>query len=794
VSVTLDGVVRTCFGAAIVLLAGFGMVTYRQQARYAQVTQRAERSHQIIAELQDLAREVTEVESAARGYVATGRDSYLTPYAGADEQAARTLASLQALFDGDADRQKQLEALRALVDEKLTYHRQMIELRAQMSPNADTGMLLTGEGRRLSDQIRLSINHIQEDEQARLTRRLSEEEASGAKLTTAVLAGTVAGLAVLVVAYLHLSGEVRRRKRSEEKLRRSQQLYAVLSRISQAVVRTRTQRELFEAACRIAVEDGGFRMAWVGLLAPATQTVDPVAHHGLEQEYLKNLQVSIADEPAGRGPTGTALRTGAHCICDDIQADPGMLPWREEALKRGYRSSAAFPITTSGGLTAAFCVYADQPGMFGQENVALLDEVTAELSHGLERIDEAVRREKAEQAVRMQAEIIDQVHDSVISTDLDGIVTTWNKGAERLTGYAKHEAIGRHVSLLYPEEERVFLQNEVIAPLNRQGNHEVTVRMRKKSGENFYAHLSLSLLRDAEGAATGMIGYAMDVTEAKRAEEEIRTLNQELERRVSERTEELRIANEQLEQRNQEVEQANRMKSEFLARMSHDLRTPMNAIVGFSDLLAEQGEGPLNETQQLFVQRIQAGAKHLLDLISDLLDLSKIEAGRMALRREEFSAADAVNDVVSVLRPLADVKGISLNSSVPGRLSVHADRTRFKQVLYNLVSNAVKFTPQGGSVQVEARQQQDSVLFAVTDTGIGISAQDQEAIFNEFHQAHAGEAQAREGTGLGLAISRRLVELHGGSIWVESEPDRGSRFSFTLPVEPPEEMAGSAEA
>jgi signal transduction histidine kinase len=268
----------------------------------------------------------------------------------------------------------------------------------------------------------------------------------------------------------------------------------------------------------------------------------------------------------------------------------------------------------------------------------------------------------------------------------------------------------------------------------------------------------------------------------RQAETTASRLNEDLERRVKERTAELAHLNRQLEERNREVERANRMKSEFLARMSHELRTPLNAIIGFSDLLAEESAGPLSQKQKRFVDHVSTGARHLLQLINDVLDVSKIEAGKTRLSLTDFLAADAIAEVLSVVMPLAESKEIGTNSSVGTDLVIHADRVRFKQILYNLLNNAVKFTPERGKVDVEAFPDKKSVRICVADTGAGIPAEEQLSIFEEFHQVGDTTKSANEGTGLGLTITKRLVELHGGRIWVESQPGEGSRFIFTMPL------------
>ncbi len=256
----------------------------------------------------------------------------------------------------------------------------------------------------------------------------------------------------------------------------------------------------------------------------------------------------------------------------------------------------------------------------------------------------------------------------------------------------------------------------------------------------------------------------------------------ELERRVRERTIQLAVANKELDLRNREVERATQLKSKFLASMSHELRTPLNAIVGFSDLLADEGPGQLNDKQKRFVNHIKQGAAHLLQLINDILDLSKIEAGQLELRCEQFLVKDALPEVLSTIRPLAMAKNIQVQQKLGTDRPVYADRVRFKQILYNLLSNAVKFTPKDGRITLECTDSAEFVCISVADTGIGIRPEEQVVVFEEFRQVEGGQDSTREGTGLGLAITKRLVEQQGGKISLMSEPGKGSRFTFTLPV------------
>ena len=239
----------------------------------------------------------------------------------------------------------------------------------------------------------------------------------------------------------------------------------------------------------------------------------------------------------------------------------------------------------------------------------------------------------------------------------------------------------------------------------------------------------------------------------------------------------------EIEEKSRQVEAANRHKSEFLANVSHELRTPLNAIIGFSEVLLEKMFGELNEKQSEYVGDILSSGRHLLSLINDILDLSKIEAGRMELEVTKFDLPSALENALILVRERVTRHGIKLERVVDEELGDFVgDERKIKQILLNLLSNAVKFTPEGGQIKVEARLGDSAVIISVADTGIGIAPADQETIFEEFRQVGTTYAQKREGTGLGLTLTRKFVEMHGGKIWVESKLAKGSTFTFTLPI------------
>jgi PAS domain S-box-containing protein len=340
-----------------------------------------------------------------------------------------------------------------------------------------------------------------------------------------------------------------------------------------------------------------------------------------------------------------------------------------------------------------------------------------------------------------------------------------NRAAIEAYGYSRGEFLSMTIRDIRPPEDVPALV-ETISALANDMHTDGVWRHLKKDGTVIQVEIiAYSLTFDGRDAD---FVIAVDITERERAQEERERF-----------TARLKAANSELELRNREVERATKVKSKFLASMSHELRTPLNAIVGFSDLLSDESPGPLNPKQKRFITHIKNGSAHLLQLINDILDLSKIEAGLLELRCEDFQVEDALPEVLSIIRPLAMTKNIQIGEEIQSDPAVHADRIRFKQVLYNLLSNAVKFTPRDGRIDVACTEDAGMVSVSVTDTGVGIRPEDHAMVFEEFRQVEGAASQ--QGTGLGLAITKRLVEQQGGNISLTSELGQGCRFTFTLP-------------
>ena len=416
----------------------------------------------------------------------------------------------------------------------------------------------------------------------------------------------------------------------------------------------------------------------------------------------------------------------------------------------------------------------------GHGSIVILTDVTAlrASEHAIQDLTE--EGEKAQSRAREHMrfrELLEAAPDAIIEVDQEGRIALLNRVTEQLFGYGREELLGQSVEVLIPEGSRAGHHAHRRAywahPATRPMGTGLTLEGQRKDGSRFPVEISLSPVQFEEGFRVSAI--IRDVSERVLAEEQLRAVQAAY-------TDELAAKNRELEARNEEVERANHLKSEFLSGMSHELRTPLHTIIGFTELLVEEIQGPLNEKQQRFVQHIHRDSQHLLALINDVLDLSKIESGRLELQPEFFPLLDALDDTVSSLRPRAEAKAIQIETIVPDVLEIYADRLRFKQILYNLLSNAVKFTPERGRVWVEVTTRPGFIEVLVADTGIGIPAGQHESVFDKFYQVGQRHAGGQEGTGLGLAITRRLVEQHGGSIHLESEPGKGSRFTFTIPI------------
>jgi PAS domain S-box-containing protein len=368
-------------------------------------------------------------------------------------------------------------------------------------------------------------------------------------------------------------------------------------------------------------------------------------------------------------------------------------------------------------------------------------------------------------------------NDAILVVALDHTIRFANPAVQKLFGYAPDELVGQPLSLLQPEPAHAAHQAAVqrylhtrVRTLDWSG---VEVTALHRDGSAIALEIVFSELR-LEGECM-FVGFLRDIGKRKEAERAVREANDRLEQRVAARTRELREANDRLME-------LDRMKSQFLATMSHELRTPLNSILGFTSLMRDGMAGPLNAEQQRQLGFVHSSGEHLLALINDLLDLSRIESGRMDVTLAPFDFAAVVAEVGHNLKPLLEQKGLKLEVHVPHALPMVGDRRKCYQVLLNLTNNAIKFTDRG-AVRIDASARGDRLAACVSDTGIGIRPEQVRLLFEAFRQLDGTPRRLHEGTGLGLHLCRKLLDLMQGEIRVESEFRTGSRFSFTLPLD-----------
>ena len=537
-----------------------------------------------------------------------------------------------------------------------------------------------------------------------------------------------------------------------------------------------------------------------------------VAHHGVEPATLGALQRRYPRPPDVSTVTGRAIVAGRVIHVPDLRVDHGFTESQAITAAAGYRAVLAVPMFRESRPLGVIFVVRKEPRPFTDEHIALvqtfadqaviaienvrlfneLEAKNANLSEALEQqtaTGEILRVISSSPAdilpvldavATSAARLCDALDATILLRDGDAVVPRTHSGplgapfGERqritrdwVTGRAILEGRTIHVPDLLVSDE--FPQGRELA--RRYGHRATLVVPLLREG----VALGAILVRRREAAPFSDKQIALLQTFADQAAiaiENVRLFN------------ELAARNREIEEKSRQLEIVSQHKSEFLANMSHELRTPLNAIIGFSEVLGERMFGELNEKQEEYLSDIHASGQHLLSLINDILDLSKIEAGRMELEPTDFHLPAAVDNALTLVRERAERHGIALYAAIDDRIEcIRADERKIKQVMLNLLSNAIKFTPEGGRIDVRARLGDGIVEVSVSDTGVGIAPEDQEAIFEEFRQVGTA-AKKVEGTGLGLALSRKFVELHGGRIWVESRVGIGSTFTFTIPVTP----------
>lgn len=479
----------------------------------------------------------------------------------------------------------------------------------------------------------------------------------------------------------------------------------------------------------------------------------PIARGLSSPEFLASV---VPINSPRRNVAKIIFETREPYVCSDIRRNPIFNNRYME--KAGLISAVWVPVMSKTRVLGLLVVGSKNLHEFSAGEIKLLKAFGAVLGAALENAElyGAVNQGKA-----YIENLVENAGDAIISTDTGHRILTWNRAAEVIFGYSKEEALGRSLAMLLPWERPAELE-EIRHKVEHAGVvRNLELRRKRKDGALIDVSVAVSPIRDGAGRITGFLHSAKDITDKIRYEKRLKELD--------------------------------KMKSDFISNVSHELRTPLTAIKGSVDNMLDGITGPLNDKQTRYLERIKSNADRLARLINNLLDLSRIESGKIELKPEVLPLVALSKEVAESLRPIAVEKLISLEVIAgDSTVTAWADRDKVTQVLMNLVGNALKFTPPEGRVSVVVdRDGEGWVKVSVADTGPGISPEEAGRIFDRFYQSAKAGKQKSLGSGLGLAISKALVEMHGGRIWVDGSAGEGSIFSFTLPSRRPFQLAGS---
>ena len=705
------------FSIAAGILVFAGWESYRNTARFTAASEWRKHTYEVLRNLDATVARLVDAETGQRGYVLTGKEAYLEPYRAAIKEVGQTIATLKSLTSDNPNQQKRIQILEPLVGKKLAELQLTIDLRRNEGVAAANKVVLEGSGKRWMDLIRSLVAEMTKEEETLLRVRTQQTNETVARSVSTIFAGTLVSICLLVLCFVLLTRELSERKKAQDALEKSEKWFST------------TLSSIGDAV--IAADMNGA----VSFMNPVAQSLTGWA---LEEARGKSMDLvfDIVNKETRRpveNPAKKVFREGKVVGL----ADHTLL--LSKSGKEFDIEDSAAPIVTDTG--AEFGV------------VLVFRDIT----------EKKLSEEETSRQKDLMQLILGSITDGVVVADTNGKFLLFNAAAERFVGIGATDTSpdqwSRQYGSFLPDGVTLFPSNELplVRAMRGESVDRVELFIRNANvPEGRLLSITGGPLRSGDGTLKGGVVVFHDITLQKRAQEA-------------------------LLQAKEEAERTSKFKDQFLSTMSHELRTPLNAVLGFSDLLADERYGPLNEKQRRYIDHIHTGGKHLLALISDILDLSKIEAGRMELAIENLAVQAAFAEVLSVMQPLADKKSHVLSTSAEAGLAVRADATRFKQVLMNLLGNAIKFTPNGGRIELAARVDGGRVRMEVSDNGPGIPPEEQRRIFEAFYRLRES-GKKTEGTGLGLAITQRLVELHGAELSLKSQVGQGSRFYFSLPA------------
>jgi PAS domain S-box-containing protein len=731
-------------GAVILLFFAGGFSIHSQIASVHSMAQTSH-THEVLTAIESAVSRLRDTESEQRGFIITGRREHLSAYTDAvkKEYIFRQMENLRNLTADNPSQRKRLDGIEEVIRKRLDLLDEGIRLRSSFGFNAAESFISRAGGKAMMNEIKSAFDQMRRAELDLLEEHSHAATAFTGRFFLVTAAGYLLSILLLAAAYGTLRGEIARRKKTQEELHRTNDDLTAINEEFEAQNEEleRSYRNLQDSEMRFrdlaeTSEDFVWEMDASGIYTYASTAArellgyDPSEMIGKSAfDFMKPEEAQLHDE---------RFR--------------GIIKRRETVrgleTTRLTRDGREVTLETSG-----------VPVLAHEGNVTGYRGITRDITsrRNAEKERNAEERRKSEERY---FETLDNMLEGCQIIDSEYRYLFVNKAAAAQGKRSKGDLEGRTMMEMYPGIEETGLFTAIRTCMEEQRVIRFENRFTFPDGTPGWFELSLQPVPE------GVFILSNDVTGRKIAEAE-------------------RIAREA-------AEEANRAKSDFLSNMSHELRTPLNSIIGFTEVLQDELFGPLKEKQKEYLGFVDKSSRHLLALINDILDISRIEAGRMELEAGKMSVRVATDSALVMLRERAMKHAITLTSAVSedADISLRADERKIKQILFNLLTNAVKFTPDGGSVSLSAARNGGFIEFCVADTGIGISPEHMPRLFTRFGQLDVVYEKKHEGTGLGLALVKELAELHGGRAWAESEPGKGSRFYVSIPAATPEAPIG----
>jgi PAS domain S-box-containing protein len=565
----------------------------------------------------------------------------------------------------------------------------------------------------------------------------------------------------LPTLYESVQKELSERKIAQRETEKLNKTLRALSRSSHAMMHTKEESLYLEEICKIVVEECGYSMVWIGFTEEnGNKKINPVAHAGFDQGYIDTMNITWDDSSRGSGPTGSAIKTGKPCLLKNMLTDPHFEQWREEATRRGYRSSISLPLMAENKAFGVLSIYAKIADAFSDDEIQLLTELSNDLAYGITAIRLRDAQYKSELALKESEEKFRRLTENsnalICEIDANGKFIYINSKYKENLGYDPDDLLGYPASnLCHPDMEAAFCTILEHATTTNEAQKNEWLLKDKHNIWRWFDCYSNTIFDSKGIPSVSMVSF--DITDKKTTEEQLKKLVFDL-------------------------KHLNATKDKFFRIIAHDLKNPFSILLGASEVLLNSAEEYDINSVKEFSSILYHAAKSGYTLLENLLEWSKSQTGSLTFKPQVINAKELVAENISSMQLYTTTKSLKLDSQIEGDIEVFADRDMLNTILRNLLNNAIKFSHKDGIITIRSERSTSETTITVKDTGIGINPDDIDKLFRiDVKYTNRGTAQER-GTGLGLILCKEFVEKHGGKIWVESEFGKGCEFKFTIPL------------